>query len=311
MRRQIYSTALLVVALVVTAAFVYSARHEIVAAIGRASLLFIGLLYAATLAQNIVVWLVFHASAGAGRDYLLTCRMHFGGQVAKYVPGKIWSIVYQGTLKPDAMRMGHIVQGNIVVTALAVLSVVVASAALLIQQWSLAAAAAVIAAGAGVAAYLMASDHLYRIVQRISRLSRRTELTEQVPTSGLSLASRVGAYLALLSTYVLANVFLLYAFYDFELAEVLRLSAYLGIAWLAGVAVAVTPSGLGVREAAFVGIGYLTGENSFEVFAGIAVVARAIQILQDLLSAFLVPAVVGFFQDEDETRAQESQPAED
>ncbi len=311
MSRRIYSTALLVVALAVTAAFVYSARGEIVAAISRASLLYIALLYAATLAQNVVVWLVFHASAGAGRDYLLTCRMHFGGQVAKYVPGKIWAIVYQGTLKPDAMRMGHIVQGNIVVTALAVLSVVVASVALLLQQWSLPATAVLLVAGAGAAAYLMGSDHLYRIVQRISRVSRRTELTEHVPESGLTLASRVVAYFALLTTYVLTNVFLLYAFYDFELAEVLRLSAYLGIAWIAGVVVAVTPSGLGVREAAFVGIGYLTGENSFEVFASIAVVARAIQILQDLLSAFLVPAIVGFLQDEDESRAQESKPAED
>jgi hypothetical protein len=237
--------------------------------------------------------------------------MHFGGQVAKYVPGKIWAIVYQGTLRPDAMRMGHIVQGNIVVTALAVLSVLVASAALLLQQWSLAATAVLLIAGAGVAAYLMASDHLYRIVQRLSRLSRRTELTEQIPAAGLSLLARVGAYVALLTSYVLTNVFLLCAFYDFELAEVLRLSAYLGIAWLAGVVVAITPSGLGVREAAFVGIGYLTGENSFEVFASIAVVARAIQILQDLLSAFLVPAVVGLFQDEDESRAEETQPAED
>jgi hypothetical protein len=295
---------LLIVALTVTGAFVYSARHELIEALGRVSLAFVALVYVATLVQNIIMWLVFHESAGAGNDYIRTCRMHFGGQVAKYVPGKIWALVYQGTLKSSGMPMGNIVQGNIVVYALGVLSVVVASTALLVQEWSRPIAAVLVIGGAVVAAYLMSSDHLYRIVQRLSRLSKRTELTEHVPATHFSLATRVGAYTVLLVSYVLSNVFLLYAFFDFELMQVLRLTAYLGIAWLAGVIVAVSPSGLGVREAAFVGIGYLTGENSFEILAGIAIVARAIQILQDLVSAFLVPAVVGFLQNKNEPGAQ-------
>jgi len=311
MRRRYYSAALLVVALAVTGAFVYTARAEIFAALGRASPLFIALLYGATLAQNIIIWLVFHGSANAGSDHLLTCRMHFGGQVAKYVPGKVWALVYQGTLKSSDMPMGNIVQGNIVVTALGVLSVVAASTALLLQEWSTVAAVAVLALGAFVAVYLMSSDHLYRIVQRLSRLSKKTELTSHVAVPDYALLTKIGVYVGLIVTYVLSNVFLLYSFFEFELAEVLRLTAYLGIAWLAGVVVAVTPSGLGVREAAFVGIGYLTGENSFEVFASIAIVARAIQILQDLLSAAVMPTVVGLLQNKHEPRAEESEPPQD
>ncbi len=301
MRR--YSTVLIVIALAVAVVFVYTARNELVAAVSNASVLFLGLLYVATLTQNIVLWLVFHASAGAGDAYLQTARMHFGGQVAKYLPGKVWAIVYQATLKSDGMPVGHILQGNIVIYVLGVLSVVFACTALLLYPLSILLAALVLGIGGILSAYFMSSDHLYRHIQRFSRLSPRFELTATVPATDFSIVTRVVVYLLLLASYVLSNVFLLYAFFDFGIHEVLRLTAFLGIAWLVGVVVAVSPAGIGVREAVFVAIGYVNDASSFELYAGIAVVARAIQILQDLLSAFLVPAAVGLGYKKDEARA--------
>lgn len=305
--RRALSIALLIAALAVTAWFVYTARHELVAALNNVSLLLVGLLYVATLSQNVVLWRLFHASASAGDDYVLTSRMHFGGQLAKYVPGKVWAVVYQASLRSDAIKVGNIVQGNIIVYAQGVMSVVVASAALLAYPVSLPLALAIVVAGVALAVWLMSSDHLYRVLQRISAVSARTEMTSDVATTTFSVPVRVTIFAALVASYVLSNVFLLSAFYDFELAEVLRLTAYLGIAWLAGIVVAVTPAGLGVREAAFVAIGYFSGENSVEVFAGIAVVARVLQILFDALSAFLVPAVVGLFQQEHKARAERAE----
>ncbi|MBJ18187.1 MAG: hypothetical protein CL933_02070 [Deltaproteobacteria bacterium] len=303
MNRRVYSTLLIVIALAVAGLFVYSARAELVEAISAASPLFLALLYLATLVQNLTLWLVFHVSSGAGNAFSKTCRMHFGGQVAKYVPGKIWALVYQATLKSDSMPMGNIVQGNIVIYALSVISVVSMSLTLIVQAWSVPAALIVLAVGGGLSVYFMSSDHLYRIIQRFSRLSARFELTAVVPATDFSMVTRVSAYVVLLLSCLLSNVFLLHAFFDLELFEVMRLSAYLGIAWLAGVIVAISPSGLGVREAVFVGIGYVADANSFELFASIAIVARAIQILQDLVSAFLVPAIVGLVYEEDEARA--------
>jgi hypothetical protein len=293
MNKRHFSSALIVIALIAAVVFVYSARDELIETIRSASILFLGLLYAATLTQNIILWLVFHASAGAGRAYLQTSRMHFGGQVAKYLPGKVWALIYQATLKSDSMPVGHIVQGNIVIYALGVLSVVFASLALISYPLSMPLAVVVLATGGALSAYFMSSDHLYRIIQRFSRLSARFELTESVPATDFSIVTRVGVYLALLLAYVLSNVFLLYAFFDFDLHQALRLSAYLGIAWLAGIIVAISPSGIGVREAVFIGIGYAGDASSLELYASIAIMARAIQILQDLVSAFLVPTIVG------------------
>ena len=290
-----YSHAVIAVAILAAALLVYSAGDDLADAIRNASILFLGLAYLATLAQNVTLWLVFHASIAAGGHYLATARMHFGGQVAKYLPGKVWGLVYQATLKSDDMPVGHIVQGNIVLYALGVVSVVFACLALIAYPLSLVIAAIVLFAGAAVSAFAMSSDHLYRIIQRFSRLSARFELTNAVPKTDISIATRAGVYVVLIVTYVLSNVFLLYAFFDVDIHQALRLSAYLGIAWLAGVVVAVSPSGLGIREAVFIGIGQITDENSFELYASIAIVARVIQVIQDLISAFLVPGIVGMF----------------
>jgi hypothetical protein len=290
-----YSRILIMVAILAAALLIYSARDELVEAISNASILLLGLLYLATLAQNVTLWLVFHASIGAGDRYLETAKMHFGGQVAKYLPGKVWGLVYQTTLKTDGMPVGHIVQGNIVLYALGIVSVVFSSLALLAYPASVSISAAVLLAGAAVSAYFMSSDHLYRIIQRFSRLSARFELSNAVPKTDFSVAARIGVYIVLILTYVLSNIFLLYAFFDVDIHQALRLTAYLGIAWLAGVVVAVSPSGLGIREAVFIGIGQISDENSFELYASIAIVARIIQVIQDLLSAFLVPGIVGLY----------------
>ncbi len=290
-----YSNALIVVAILAAALLIYSARLELIEAIGNASILFLGLLYLATLSQNVTLWLVFHTSIDAGDFYLHTAKMHFGGQVAKYLPGKVWGLVYQATLKSDDVPLGHIVQGNIILYALGIISVVFSSLALLVYPISLWIAAVVLIAGAFASAFCMSSDHLYRIIQRFSRLSARFELSSAVPRTHFPVATRIGVYFALMLTYVLANVFLLYAFFDFDMHQALRLCAYLGIAWLAGVVVAISPSGFGVREAVFIGIGHISDENSFELYASIAIVARVIQVIQDLVSAFLVPGIVGKF----------------
>ncbi len=290
-----YSSALIVVAMLAAALLVFSAREELLEAISNASILFLGLVYLATLTQNVTLWLVFHSSIGAGDRYLDTAKMHFGGQVAKYLPGKVWGLVYQATLKSDSMPFGHIVQGNIVLYAMGVVSVIFASAALIVYPISLWLAVIVLVAGAAVSAFCMSSDHLYRVIQRFSRLSARFELTSDTPATDFSIATRVAVYFILVLTYVLSNVFLLYAFFDFDIHHALRLSAFLGIAWLAGVVVAISPSGLGVREAVFIGIGYVSDESSFEMYASIAIAARVIQVMQDLLSAFLVPGIVGVF----------------
>ena len=303
MNKRHYSSALIVIALVAAVMLIYSARDGLTEAISTASLHFLGLLYAATLTQNLTLWLVFHVSAGAGDAYLQTSKMHFGGQVAKYLPGKVWGLVYQATLKSDTMPFGNIVQGNIVIHALSVLSVVTASLALIIYSFSMSIAVIVLLVGGGLSVYLMSSDHLYRIIQRFSRLSARFELTMAVPATDFSVGTRAGTYLILLLSYVLSNVFLLYAFFDLDLHEVLQLTAYLGIAWLAGVMVAISPSGLGVREAVFIAIGYAGDASSFELFASIAIVARAIQVLQDLVSAFLVPTIVGLAYKKNEAGA--------
>jgi hypothetical protein len=157
-------------------------------------------------------------------------------------------------------------------------------------------AIAVLVAGAILSAYLFSSDHLYQFIQRLSTLSKRFELTAEVPAVRFSLTTRFAVYALLSSLYILSNLFMLYIFFDLQLPEAMRLTAYLGIAWLAGVVVAITPSGLGVREIVFVALGSMTGTGGYELYASIAIAARAVQVIQDLVFALLVPAVVGLFK---------------
>lgn len=306
MIRQRYSTTLLLVAVVAAAIFVYSARVELIAAVSSASLSFAALTVIATLASNLVVWFVFHASIGNENSPAQTARMFFGGQVAKYLPGKVWGIVYQATVKSTDVPVGNIIQANIVTYALTVLSTVFASVALLVYSSSWPVAIVVIFIGALLSAYLFSSDHLYRVIQRVSRLSRRFELTSNVPLIDFSISFRFAVYGLLVCFYVLSNLFLLFIFFEFPLEDALQLTAYLGIAWLAGIVVAITPSGLGVREVVFVALGSVTGTGSYELYASIAIVARAVQVFQDLIFALVVPATFGFFENRNKAGAQKT-----
>jgi uncharacterized membrane protein YbhN (UPF0104 family) len=303
---QRYSTVLILIAVAAAAMFVYSARVELIAAVSSASFLFAALTVFATLALNLVVWFVFHASVGNKNSRAQTARMFFGGQVAKYLPGKVWGIVYQATVKSSDVPVGNIIQANIVTYALTVLSTVFACVALLVYPNSLAIAAVVIITGAILSAYLFSSDHLYRVIQQISRLSRRFELTSNVPIIDFSISFRFAVYGLLVCFYVLSNLFLLFIFFEFSLEHALQLTAYLGIAWLAGIVVAITPSGLGVREVVFIALGSVTGTGSYELYASIAIVARAVQVLQDLFFALIVPPAIEFLENKYKARAQKT-----
>ena len=300
MTRKRYSRVLLTVAIVLAAIFVYSVRGELLAAISTASPTFAALTVVSTLAYNLVVWLVFHASIGGEKAYVQTSKMFFGAQVAKYVPGKVWSIVYQATFKSSSMPVGNIIQANIVVITLTVISAGFGCAALIIYPSSISFAIAVFVAGAVLSAYVFSSNHLYQFIQRLSALSKKSELTAEVPAIRFSLTARFAVYALLSSLYILSNLFMLYIFFDLQLTEALRLTAYLGIAWLAGVAVTITPSGLGVREIVFVALGSMTGTGGYELYASVAIAARAVQVLQDLVFALFVPFVVGLFEYKDE-----------
>ena len=267
-----------------------------IVAVRSASLSFAALTVITTLAFNLVAWFVFHASIGNENAYTQTARMFFGGQVAKYLPGKVWGIVYQATLKSSDVPVGNIIQANIVTYALTVLSTVSACVALLVYPSSLPIASSVIVIGAIISAYLFSSDHFYRVLQQISRLSKRFELTSNVPLIDFSISFRFAVYGLLVCFYVLSNLFLLLIFFEFSLEHALQLTAYLGIAWLAGIVVAITPSGLGVREVVFIALGTVTGIGSYELYASIAIVARVLQVLQDLAFALVVPAAFGFFE---------------
>lgn len=306
MIRQRYSTILLLVAVAAAAIFVFSARAELIAAVSSASLSFAALTVFATLASNLVVWFVFHASVGNESTRAQTARMFFGGQVAKYLPGKVWGIVYQATVKSSDVPVGNIIQANIVTYALTVLSTVFATAALLVYPSSLLIAVVVIVIGAILSAYLFSSDHLYRVIQQVSRLSKRFELTSNVPLIDFSISFRFAVYGLLVCSYVLSNLFLLFIFFEFSLEDALQLTAYLGIAWLAGIVVAITPSGLGVREVVFVALGSVTGTGSYELYASIAIVARAVQVLQDLVFALVVPAAFGILGNRNSAGARKS-----
>src|SRR5210317_1978474 len=108
--RKHYSTVLLLAAVAAAAIFVHSARVELIAAVSSASLSFAALTVIATLASNLVVWFVFHASMGNENARAQTAKMFFGGQVAKYLPGKVWGIVYQAAVKSSDVPVGNIIQ---------------------------------------------------------------------------------------------------------------------------------------------------------------------------------------------------------
>lgn len=247
------------------------------------------LLVAIGVALNGVIFYLF-LMAGAGRSERVPLSrilfLHFAGQLLRYLPGRIWGFVYQAAKMHGEISKTRLARANIDLMLFALAgNAIVASAVIALRldfpAWL---SLAIVAGGLVLLGVLFLKGtlalqtvghllpvRLKGVIAEIAgeRITARTFLS----ASGVYLFSWL---IYLWGWSLLGAVYPAHVQVDFVVLAIMY-----ALASLVGIVSAVTPAGLGVREAFF--IIFSTGVAPPEVVAFYAVFARVWLLVIDLL----------------------------
>lgn len=210
-------------------------------------------------------------------------------QPGKYVPGKIWSAVMQSFALRRESGITTITLANLELAVIAVIQSTGLGAACLLRQQPAWAIAALIAAM--MATMLVARLPSGRIIVKISsRMQRwlRLAALQSRPEPG-TYRTQLQLALAALACSFLASWCLVDAAQPMIAPDqILPLLACLYLGFAASVLVVVIPAGIGVREAAVVGLGRMIApEIEPTLIISVALLIRCWQLLVDVVSLCL------------------------
>jgi hypothetical protein len=257
--------------------------------------LFLASVFVATsTALNGVIFYLFLTSGMKEPSSLAFGRaltLHFSGQLLRYLPGRFWGFVYQASVTHGEVSKTRLARANIdlmvySIFGSAIVAGIVAGVRLELPEWILYATAILgsVLIGAiffGRLEYLLpaAGQALPEKLRHFFSEIARTRIS----TSGFILVTVVFLFswlVYLAGWQFLGTAFPIYADIDF-----IALGALYSLASIIGILSAITPAGLGVREASFI---FLTsGLAPPEVIAYFAVFGRFWLLLIEILICLL------------------------
>jgi len=262
--------------------------------LANANLLLLGLSTLLALLANYLTGLPFNdflKQYGMDVPVWKTCYLQLVVQVTKYIPGNIWGAILQAQLM-GSPRIGVVFLAGINIIAFFMSTVSTSGLALLVYDRHPFVAILVAIAGWVLASRVATSTWLPRFVSLAARFLGKS-LTINVAPSPTHQIVRFFTWASLHATVQVASVItLLMATTHFDLDNILIGSASILLAWVIGTAAIVVPSGLGVREVAFVSFAAALGTSAnAQSLAAIAIVARVVQTLPDILALVVVATV--------------------
>jgi len=273
--------------LAVILAMVWTAREDLITLL---STLHLGLMGLAILAGVIllfaqgVVFSVLMTKHGASANDRVLVAVFLVSQPGKYIPGKVWPVFLQAAALGRGHGLARVALANLELMAINILHMTgLGLACLLVPEPVLATVVVVATTLLGGAIVLMPTDriaaHLPKPLQRRFGL----EVIAETQRHGRAKGRAMFLSAVLVGTNLLASLCVLYAIGEAlprDLYAPVLAILYLGFA--ASILALPVPAGLGVREAASVGLGILlVPEMPFQLILSVALLARFWQLLTD------------------------------
>lgn len=213
-----------------------------------------------SLAMNSILF-YFFLNIGIKEDNLslfLVLRLHFVGQLLRYLPGRLWGIVYQVGVAQGELSKGRLARANIDWMIFSLSANALVATVIILEQYQVTILQRVLffLMGAGLIAILFLGGANF-ILDRFSRLLpvKVRAIFALLASEPLPLrcflqicivfAMSWGAYI--LGWQLLSKVFPVFS--DFNM---LIICAAYTLASVLGILSVITPAGLGVREASFI-----------------------------------------------------------
>jgi len=241
---------------------------------------------------NLMLTILFRNSLRKYGCEITTCmanKLFFYGQIAKYVPGKIWSIVFQKSFLEKAGSTGAILFSNI---DLLIVSITInATIALCLILFNISFVFVLLIYVIGVIVCLIVSKSRYMstaarfILPKFRRLERNPPLRQDT----LSNTFIVLSYCAIWFFYLTAWFLVLSASFGLSIREASGYIAFLGLSWIVGMLAFFVPAGMGVREGIFILLAKHAGiDVTIETLVSIAVITRLWLIIQEIGGASII-----------------------
>jgi hypothetical protein len=211
-----------------------------------------------------------------------TCVIFFSSQIAKYIPGRVWGIIFQVNLANLDGAAHAIVVGNLKLTYVVTTSMMVLSATVVAAFLSPHLAWVVLLTG------LLASLLLLRyggaVLVWLLPQTTRKKIEDLRPANGRLdlLEFVVWSFVLSVSAFSSIAIFI-YSVFVFDSTTTLMLTAYQGIAWVVSNLVAIVPAGIGIREGLVVLLNKINTVTDLETVILVAIVIRLIQLIADVI----------------------------
>lgn len=214
-------------------------------------------------------------------DYPRVGQMFFYGQIAKYIPGRFWSVFYHATFLQRPGSTKAMLYANLDLTAVVMVRNAVIAFFIILLQWNVLIALTVAILGTILFWFLTRSCWIVRIFQ--SSIFRKRSANTATPCQA-NINNRIVLLIGVFNwvTFLVANLLVMISAFGFNVAEAMPYIAYFGIAWVVGVLSFIFPAGIGVREITFIFLAQAFSQGqvvSVETLTAIAVVYRFWQIL--------------------------------
>nr|WP_225562337.1 MULTISPECIES: lysylphosphatidylglycerol synthase domain-containing protein [unclassified Pseudoxanthomonas] len=216
-------------------------------------------------------------------------HLHFTGQMLKHLPGRVFGIAYQIGAGNEASSSAWISANALHILLTLYTACIVSAGVLLWSRYPVTASLVVVLGVLGWFAVLR-SPLLHRLAGKSSRLEGRfVGLARSLASSVARLEAR--DHLRIMGWMMLSWLvyFLAWAFYGLAVASMgagdgILMCAHYNLAWIVGYITLVTPSGIGVREGAFMAMGgaFSPSELAYGVLVG-----RVSLLLIDLFLSLL------------------------
>ncbi len=211
-----------------------------------------------SIAGNGVLFYLFLKAAGCDHCTMFQAlKMHYYGQLLRYLPGRIWGVVYQVSAAQRAIPAHQVVRANLDWMVFSILAnTLVAMLLIAISQgwpwWILLTLLVVCLSILGLL-FLGGTNWMLRrsanvLPNKLNNLLHALAEAKLTPRRMMLIVTVfiLSWMLYLFGWILLSKVFPVFAHVDF-----IVLCAYYSLASVVGIVSAITPAGLGIREAAF------------------------------------------------------------
>lgn len=210
--------------------------------------------------------------------YAQRMAAYYTSQVAKYVPGRVASLLVQRSILRGPGATTATVVSNLELAAVNAGLGCTMAGALILGFRSVPAALAVAASGIAMGTWLLRANW----IPLLARFRMTRGLGDvRAPRIGAPRAASLAALMLVLpgaSSFVLLSSGIGMAF-----ADSVMLTALLMLSWVGGMLAFVFPVGLGIRELIFLALGgILPDPPSMELLGGVAIASRVVQMLIDV-----------------------------